>query len=140
MGHKMLIRHLTPVKGSRRKQDQAEEEVELHSPGKASFYSTGKLWKENCPSGCLVWSQSLHGAAPGWAWPEGRKLSRWSSSKVPAAGHSLWLGGTPPDLEMDLWFPLKSGSNQRPLVALSCHVSCVLHCNTSSTFFCPLGY
>lgn len=84
-------------------QCQAEEEVELHSPGKASFYSTGKLWKENCPSGCPVWSQSLHRAALGRAWPGGRKLSRRSSSKVPTAGHSLWLGGTPLDLlEMDL--------------------------------------
>lgn len=76
----------TPVKGSRRKQDQAEEKVELHRPGKASFYPKGKLWKENCPSGCrmepvtprgcpgkgLAWGEAalsmeqLHGAA---CWP-----------------------------------------------------------------------
>lgn len=72
----MLIRHLTPVKGSSmEEQCQAEEEVELHSPGKASFYSTGETWKENCPSGCPVWSQSLHGAALGRAWPGEEALS-----------------------------------------------------------------
>jgi hypothetical protein len=131
----MLIRHLTPVKGSRRKQDQAEEEVELHSPGKASFCSTGKLWKENCPTACPVWSQSLHRAALGRAWPGGRKLSRWSSSRCQLLATLCGWGARL--LISWRWTcdSLKSGSSQRSLIALTCHVSCVLHCNTSSTIF-----